>query len=273
MKRIFYFFIYTTICFMCFPTENCYPIQAQGKCIYINSNGKVTSNIVKKSQRKTNINELISKFDYTYISEFKNGYAYALKRITSDYYIPYYENGEVIQGAEELISGIYGGIINTKGKEIISFSLGEYTEVSDNCVKCKERYADSNGNHYSMYGFKNLKNQWILKPQYLYADNFKFGYAEVSKDMDDFYLIDKKGNIKLRNNYKYIYVLGKNKFIVSHNKKDFYICDINGKELSSTFQLIKIIDNDMCLAESVFGKFYLNSKGKFFYFKDYLFEE
>lgn len=264
--------VYILLSLICLTTflysaDNVYLIETQHGDVYINSNGKIVNNNIDESDKTKPELELYTK--YTYISDFKDGYAYALKRITDDYKVPYIENGEVIEGAEEVISGIYGGIIDTKGNEIISFTLGEYTEVSDKCVKCKERYTDKNGNRYSLYGYKNLQNEWILYPQFQYADNFRFGYAEVSLTGDDYYLINKKGKILLKDDYQFIYVLSKNKLIVSKDNTNFYICNLKGKKISANFNLIKIIDSNMCLAQMEDEKFYINNKSHFFFFKDY----
>lgn len=207
--------------------------------------------------------------DYMAVTPFVNGYAYVTKQIVPDYYVPYIENGVEIEGAEECISGSFGGIIDENGNEVISFTLGEYSEVSDSVVKCKERYADKHGNTYSLYGYKNLKDEWIINPRFVYADNFKYGFAEVSDDGEKYYLIDKKGAARLQDNFTFIYVLSKDILVVSYNQKDFFLCDLEGTKKSDFFNLIKIIDKNMCLAELNNEKVYINKKGKCFFFNAY----
>ncbi|NLM00891.1 MAG: WG repeat-containing protein [Treponema sp.] len=207
--------------------------------------------------------------DYHIVTKFVNGYSYVIKRLQPDFYIPYVENGIEIKGAQENVSGSFGGIVNTEGKVVISFTLGEYTVVSDGVVKCREKYVSEKGAEYSLYGYKNLKDKWIIPPTYIYADNFKYGKAEVSEDNKTFFLIDKKGNIILDKKYSFIYVLSKKLLIVSFDKKSFYIADIKGNRKSENFSLIKIIDDKMVLIKRNGNYNYLNSDGKFFNFLDY----
>ncbi|QTQ15242.1 WG repeat-containing protein [Treponema parvum] len=144
---------------------------------------------------------MFKHFDYHVVTKFVNGYSYVLKQVQPDFYIPYIENGIEIKGAQEWVSGALGGIVDKKGNVIISFTLGEYTIVSDDAIKCKEKYLSENGEEYSLYGYKNLNDQWIISPIYIYADNFKYGMAEVSKDNENFILINKKGGkIKRKTN-------------------------------------------------------------------------
>ena len=247
-----------------FVAEDLY-IDYKGKIVDHNDNDS-TINYNSDSQIKE---QLKSEYNFAYISDFANNYAYATKQIQDDFYIPLYENGKKIEGAQEWVSGKKGGIINRKGDIIISFMLDEYTEVSDDVVKCKIRYFPENKESYSLYGYKDLKDNWIIPPKYVYADNFRFGYAEVSDDLQNYYLINKAGKIVLDNHYSFIYVLSNNKLIVSYNNHDFYLSTIDGKILSESFVLIKIIDGNMCLAKDKDDKFYVNRNGKFLYFNDY----
>ena len=87
--------------------------------------------------------------------------------------------------------------------------------------------------------------------------------------MKNYFLIDKKGKVRLDDNYSFIYVLSKKFLIVSYDKNDFFICDLKGNRISEDFNLLKIIDDKMSLASNESGKFYINDKGKFLFFKDY----
>lgn len=215
-------------------------------------------------------NEVLFCTDYSTTTPYQNGYSYVTKELQSEIYIPMYDNhGNIIPGAMQVVDGDFGGIIDKKGKEIISFTLGEPTKVFDNTVRCKEKYIIDNEVSYSLFGYKNLKNEWIIKPQYVYADDFRYGYAEVSNDENDYYLINKKNQICLKNNYKFIYAISKKLFIVSHNLEDFYITNIKKEQLSEKFYLIKLLDDKMYLAKNTEGLFYINSLGKMFYFDDY----
>lgn len=269
--RLIKFLFISFIFYSCAETDRYYSVSED---LYIDSNGKQleqTSYVAKKYKKSDDFlkEKLKQELDLDLVYDFVNGYAYATKQIKEDYYIPYYENGVNIEGAQEWVSGKKGGIINTKGEVIIPFSLEEYTEVSDKVVRCKIRYFPENNESYYLYGYKNLNDKWILTPKYVYADNFRFGYAEVSDDFQCFYLINKKGRIVLNNNYSFIYVLSKKKLIVSHNNTDFYLSDLTGKRLSENFYLIKIVDKNMCLAKNENDQFYINNKGRFFYFDDY----
>lgn len=241
--------------------------------IFINKNGKLVEspNIETSPDKDSELKEYLKqKGNYEYVSDFVNGYSYVLKQIQDDFYIPYYENGELIPGATLWVSGSFGGLINRKGDLIIPFTLGQYTEVHDNLVRCREKYLSNEGESLSLYGYKNLKNQWIIAPQYAYADDFRFGLAEVSIDEKDYFLIDKNNNVILKNNYKFIYVFTKNRIIVSNDREHFYITNLKGSQLSEVFNLIEIIDNEMIMGDNSKGKFYMNTKGNIFYFSDYI---
>ena len=270
MKKSILMIFTLLFCFTAFSEEkNVYPIELQDKTVYINSAGKLINNLKTLDEKKKQTENYSFKDKYNYLGEFKNGYAYAIKRIMPDYYVPYVENGVTIEGASECISGSFGGIVDKNGKEIISFTLSGETQVSDKTVRCQERYVSDAGNSYSLYGYKNLKDKWIIKPQYKYADHFRHGYAEVSYDKKNYFLIDKSGKVCLDNNYSFIYVLSKKLLIVSYDKNDFFICDLKGNRISEDFNLLKIIDDKMSLASNESGKFYINDKGKFLFFKDY----
>lgn len=211
----------------------------------------------------------LKRYDYQIVSKFVNGYSYVMKQLQPDFYIPYVENGTKIEGAQECVSGSFGGVIDKEGNIIISFTLGEYTVVSDGVVKCKEKYLSTKGEEYSLYGYKDLNDKWIISPSYIYADNFKYGMAEVSTDNENFILINKKGKIILDKGYKFIYVLSKKLLVVSFDKRSFYLTDIKGNRKSENFEFIKVVDDKMILIKLNENYNYLNSKGKFINFSDY----
>ena len=64
-------------------------------------------------------NKNLFSSNYKIVTPYKNNYAYVVKQIVPDFYVPYVENGIVVEGAEEQILGSFGGIIDKKGNKQI----------------------------------------------------------------------------------------------------------------------------------------------------------
>jgi len=71
--------------------------------------------------------------------------------------------------------------------------LCNYAEAQDSSLTDVHRVKD---NTTCLYGFKNSKGKWVLKPQFIYAKNFIGKYAIVNKH-DQYGVIDKKGKYML----------------------------------------------------------------------------
>lgn len=245
---------------------NSYEISIDDKKVFINKDGKITKpneNRVEKDSIR-----LIDKGDIS-VTPYINGYCYAVKQIVPDFYILYVENGEIIPGAEEEISGRFGGIIDIDGNVIIPFTLGEYTFVSENLIRCQEKYIENNNVSYSLYGFKNLRNEWVVNPCYKTASHYKNGYSVVSNNHDEFFVINKSGKRIFKKNYNSIYILSEKLFVVSENGITFHLIDVREKIKSKDFDVLNIIDDYMIKIQMDNQLFYLNYKGQFFNFLSY----
>ena len=205
------------------------------------------------------------------VDSFYNGYAYIVKKVMPDFYVP----DEDFPGASESILGTLGGIIDKKGNMVIPFSLRTNTKFSEGlfCTRdCKLVYGERPTE--TLYGYKNLNNEWVIEPKYSSAENFYMDTAVVSEDGINYGVIDKVGNEIISQKYKFIMQALKNDFIVSKDMEQFYLIDKTENRKSESFYYQNFMDQYMILISKTkndnrndFG--YLNYEGKIFWFSDY----
>lgn len=165
----------------------------------------------------------------------QKGSAYGLIDPSGNFIVPYgkYQSIKPVLTKTTIpssSSGIFivpGGAINSKGKLITAeFPNSYWTQASEDGALIiyhdgnQANYMDAEGHKFvtkeslqkivdglgivldnSMFGFKNLRGEWVIKPGYTYANPFSEGLACMGKRNEfgemKYGFIDKKGNVAI----------------------------------------------------------------------------
>lgn len=187
---------------------------------------------------------------YEYAGKFKNGVAWVreeeagenklINKIGEEIYI----NGSV-QGATEFVDGVSianikedecqicteescAYLINTDGDILVGHSLG--TElyhkniVEEEPILVKDYYSGYDG----LYGYMNKKGQWLIEPEYEYANSFSNGFAGVCMD-DKWGYIDEEGYVIVDPYFDIVHNFNKDGFATAILGRDKYQVDESGR--------------------------------------------
>jgi hypothetical protein len=145
----------------------------------------------------------------------------------------------------------YVSAINTKGEEIFKLKPenGIEFDVVGQCFEGMIIFRTKTG----YLGFLDKEGKIAIKPEYDYAEDFKGGYARVSKNIkskDKVQLIDKEGNVKTDLDYAMIGSVDGGLMPYSNTKEEFGVIDVNkDKEkvitASSKYEEIIIVHGDI----------------------------
>lgn len=143
----------------------------------------------------------------------------------------------------------YVSAINIEGEEVFKLKpeKGINFEMVGQCFEGMIIFRTSSG----YLGYLNKKGKVAIKPEYEFAEDFKDGYARVSKIVkgkDKIQIIDKLGQVKTVLNYSFVGNVDAGIMAYSNARDEYGVVDVNKETVilaKSKFKKIIVVNGDI----------------------------